>query len=237
MPKNFSLFSIVTVAIASAFTSALIPTRNAQAQFANSGNLTAEVSALRNKTGQVCFSLFDSSKGFPNDDDSIVETKCVSLDPQAEDDMEASVSDDAAEVADSAVMASEGSDVELSDAVLSEVELSEVGVADAEASDVNISNAAISGAEASEAAAADTEETHASVSVTFESLPLGTYAVSVFHDENEDGEINQGGFGIPLEGFGFSKNPPITTRAPEFSETAVIVVGADTTTEIELIYY
>ncbi|KPQ36797.1 MAG: hypothetical protein HLUCCA11_04725 [Phormidesmis priestleyi Ana] len=79
--------------------------------------------------------------------------------------------------------------------------------------------------------------TTASISVSFEGLALGTYAVSVIHDENEDGELNTGNFGIPTEGFGFSQNPAIQMRAPDFSEAAVGVVGPDSVTQVELVYY
>ena len=71
---------------------------------------------------------------------------------------------------------------------------------------------------------------------TFEALSMGTYAVTVFHDENGDGQINRGTFGIPTEGFGFSRNPAIGTSAPKFYETAVFVFG-DTTTQIDMIYF
>lgn len=70
----------------------------------------------------------------------------------------------------------------------------------------------------------------------FEALSMGTYAVTVFHDENGDGQINRGTFGIPTEGFGFSRNPAIGTSAPKFYETAVFVFG-DTTTQIDMIYF
>ena len=203
MHSNIALsLAAIATTLASSF--------SAQAQFANSGNLTAEVSSLRNETGQVCFSLFDSSKGFPNDKESIVETKCVSAALSADSD-----------AAETAAQSGETQSVETQSGETQGAETQ-----GAETQSVETQGAETQGAEA-----------EGSLSVTFESLPLGTYAVSVFHDENEDGQINQGGFGIPLEGFGFSQNPAITTRAPEFSETAIIVVGAETKTEIELIYY
>lgn len=74
------------------------------------------------------------------------------------------------------------------------------------------------------------------LSVTFPDLSIGTYAVSVLHDENGDEQINQGTFGIPTEGFGFSRNPVIQAGAPDFYETALFVFGS-TTTEIEMVYF
>ena len=82
----------------------------------------------------------------------------------------------------------------------------------------------------------ESSEREADITVTFAELEAGTYAVSVLHDENEDQQINQGSFGIPTEGFGFSRNPMVQTGAPEFAEAAVVVFGS-TTTDIEMIYF
>jgi uncharacterized protein (DUF2141 family) len=73
--------------------------------------------------------------------------------------------------------------------------------------------------------------------VSFENLPAGNYAVAVIHDENGDREMNSDDLGIPLEGFGFSRNPQVTTKAPTFAETALFVVGASTDTKIALKYF
>jgi len=43
-------------------------------------------------------------------------------------------------------------------------------------------------------------------SVTFEDLPPGEYALKVFHDENDDGELDTNFLGIPSENYGFSNN-------------------------------
>ena len=40
----------------------------------------------------------------------------------------------------------------------------------------------------------------------FEGVPYGEYAVSVVHDENDNGEIDRGFLGIPKEGYGVSNN-------------------------------
>ena len=80
------------------------------------------------------------------------------------------------------------------------------------------------------------EGASSTISITFKDLRASTYAVSVLHDEDEDQQIGQGAFGVPTEGFGFSRNPIIRTGAPEFSETAIFVLG-DTATQIDLIYF
>ncbi|SEL68891.1 Uncharacterized conserved protein, DUF2141 family [Sphingomonas palmae] len=50
----------------------------------------------------------------------------------------------------------------------------------------------------------------------FTGLPYGTYAVAVIHDENSNAKLDTFA-GIPREGFGFSRNPPIRFGAPRFA--------------------
>ncbi|MBN3889943.1 MAG: DUF2141 domain-containing protein [Nostoc sp. JL31] len=73
--------------------------------------------------------------------------------------------------------------------------------------------------------------------ITFNNLKAGSYAVAVFHDQNNDSTLNSNIFGIPSEGFGFSSNPEIRTRAPRFSEAAFLVAGPDTNIQIQLKYF
>lgn len=54
---------------------------------------------------------------------------------------------------------------------------------------------------------------------TFRSVPGGTYALSAIHDANSDGKLNTT-FGMPTEGFAFSRNPKIKMRAPRFNEAS-----------------
>ncbi|MCY7279553.1 MAG: DUF2141 domain-containing protein [Sphingomonas bacterium] len=63
---------------------------------------------------------------------------------------------------------------------------------------------------------------HASVAplhYQFRSVPAGTYAVSAIHDSNNDGKLNTS-FGMPTEGFAFSRNPKMRMRAPRFNEAS-----------------
>ena len=43
-------------------------------------------------------------------------------------------------------------------------------------------------------------------SVTFDALPDGEYAVSVYHDENNNGKLDSNFLGIPKEDYGCSNN-------------------------------
>jgi uncharacterized protein (DUF2141 family) len=62
--------------------------------------------------------------------------------------------------------------------------------------------------------------------VVFENVPGGTYALSVIHDANENGELDSNMIGIPKEGFGFSNDAMGTFGPPKF-EKASIKVGPD----------
>jgi uncharacterized protein (DUF2141 family) len=67
------------------------------------------------------------------------------------------------------------------------------------------------------------------------SVPAGTYAVLVIHDENRDGRLNMT-LGIPREGFGFSNNPPMRPRAPRWDEIRVAVPPGAVTQTIRVRY-
>lgn len=55
----------------------------------------------------------------------------------------------------------------------------------------------------------------------YEGLEPGQYAVAVFHDEDHDDEFDQGTFGIPLEGYGFSRDAPVFFGEPPFKDAAI----------------
>lgn len=67
--------------------------------------------------------------------------------------------------------------------------------------------------------------------------PNKQYAIAVFHDANSNGDLDKApGIGIPLEGFGFSTNPPLKIGAPAFEEVAIKVGDNNATTLINLLY-
>ena len=51
---------------------------------------------------------------------------------------------------------------------------------------------------------------------TFKDIPDGIYAVSVFHDEDDNGEITTNFLGIPKESYGASNNAKGTFGPPEW---------------------
>lgn len=50
-----------------------------------------------------------------------------------------------------------------------------------------------------------------SVTVTFENVRYGNYAVSVYQDKNKNGKLDKNRLGMPVEPYGFSNNPRIIT--------------------------
>lgn len=67
-------------------------------------------------------------------------------------------------------------------------------------------------------------------------LPMGDYALSVFHDENQNGKFDTNFFGIPKEGFAFSSNPKIYFGPPTF-EKAKFQIEMNQTIKLEFIYF
>jgi uncharacterized protein (DUF2141 family) len=57
-----------------------------------------------------------------------------------------------------------------------------------------------------------------SASVTFEGIEKGEYAVSVYHDENNNGKLDTGFMGIPSEGYGSSNNAKGFMGPPKYAD-------------------
>lgn len=68
---------------------------------------------------------------------------------------------------------------------------------------------------------------------TFEDMPMGRYAIQVFHDENGNGDLDTGAFGIPNERYGFSNNA-VANFGPPALEERLFTLDATTKVIIEL---
>lgn len=73
--------------------------------------------------------------------------------------------------------------------------------------------------------------------VTFKDLPQGTFAVSVLHDENNNGKMDKNFFGMPKESYGASNNPGKKMRAANFDEAKFSVNTPEQTIKIALIHW
>lgn len=68
-----------------------------------------------------------------------------------------------------------------------------------------------------------------SVTTTFEGLEPGEYAIRLYHDVNDDGEMNTNPFGMPIEPYAFSNNAK-GRFGPAKWKDAKFTVGADAET-------
>jgi uncharacterized protein (DUF2141 family) len=75
-----------------------------------------------------------------------------------------------------------------------------------------------------------------SATCMFGSLPVGTYAVAVFHAERNEARIETGAFGKPKQGYGFSNNPSSGFGPPSFSAAAFNYQGGNQTLQVSLQY-
>lgn len=74
------------------------------------------------------------------------------------------------------------------------------------------------------------------IKVVFEKVPAGTYAVSIIHDKNENGELDSNFFGMPTEGFGFSNDAMGTFGPPDFAKASFVLGAEPTNVSISLRY-
>jgi uncharacterized protein (DUF2141 family) len=68
---------------------------------------------------------------------------------------------------------------------------------------------------------------------TFTQIPYGEYAISVFHDENNDEVLNRSAVGFPTEAYGFSNNPP-GISIPGYEESVFEINTSTSQLEITL---
>lgn len=67
--------------------------------------------------------------------------------------------------------------------------------------------------------------------VTFENLPVGEYAISTYHDENNNGKLDKNMMGIPSESYAASNNAKGFMGPPSYKD-AKFVVSKDSKIEI-----
>ncbi|CAB5499239.1 hypothetical protein BTHERMOSOX_333 [Bathymodiolus thermophilus thioautotrophic gill symbiont] len=59
--------------------------------------------------------------------------------------------------------------------------------------------------------------------ITIHNVNPGTYALSVFHDIDNDDKLSTNFFGVPNEGYGFSNNVVGNFGKPTFKETSFVI--------------
>lgn len=78
--------------------------------------------------------------------------------------------------------------------------------------------------------------TAASMAVSLDSIPGGTYGVAVYHDENFNEKMDRHWYGFPKEGYGASNGARGTFGPPAFADAQFIFSSARDTVKIFMQY-
>lgn len=70
----------------------------------------------------------------------------------------------------------------------------------------------------------------------FDDIPAGTYALALHHDEDADGRMDTGLFGIPTEGTGASNDARAAFGPPSFESARFTHASADSTLRVRMAY-
>jgi uncharacterized protein (DUF2141 family) len=71
---------------------------------------------------------------------------------------------------------------------------------------------------------------------SFEPIPAGTYGVACFHDENGNGKLDTGLFGVPTEGTVASNHAQGSMGPPPFDKAKFSFTGQATTLDLHMSY-
>jgi uncharacterized protein (DUF2141 family) len=73
--------------------------------------------------------------------------------------------------------------------------------------------------------------------IIFSDVPFGSYVLAVFHDENNNGELDKNDKGIPLEALGVSNNVKMKLGPPKFERAVFEINELETEVAISLQQY
>lgn len=73
-----------------------------------------------------------------------------------------------------------------------------------------------------------------SVKAVFKNVMPGEYAISLIHDENNNGEMDKNMLGAPKEAYGVSNNAKNTFSAPDWSDAKFTVASENIIQSIDL---
>jgi uncharacterized protein (DUF2141 family) len=74
------------------------------------------------------------------------------------------------------------------------------------------------------------------LTVVFDELPAGAYALGAYHDENDNGQLDTNFFGYPIEGYALSNGIRAAMTRPRFADAAFLVGNADTYITLHIKY-
>ena len=73
-----------------------------------------------------------------------------------------------------------------------------------------------------------------SVQILFKNLPAGEYAISVYHDQNNNGKLDANFMGIPSEPYAFSNNAPSRFGPAKYEDAKFTITDQKTIQKINL---
>ena len=74
------------------------------------------------------------------------------------------------------------------------------------------------------------------ITVVFDNLPPGTYAVGAYHDENSNDHLDTNFLGLPVEGYALSNGVRAALSKPEFYQAAFTVGASDRPVALHIRY-
>ena len=64
----------------------------------------------------------------------------------------------------------------------------------------------------------------------------GSYAISLYHDEDGSKKLSKNFLGLPKEGYGFSRDAPVSYRLPDLDEAVFTALPGDTRIRVTMRY-
>ena len=74
------------------------------------------------------------------------------------------------------------------------------------------------------------------VTVTFRDLPPGKYALTTYHDENDNGKLDADAVGVPTEGYGVSNDAREVLAPPQWAKASFDLTDQAKSIAINLSY-
>jgi uncharacterized protein (DUF2141 family) len=74
------------------------------------------------------------------------------------------------------------------------------------------------------------------ITVVFDGLAPGRYAVGAYHDENGNGKLDTNFFGWPIEGYALSNGIRLHIFRPRFADSAFSLDGEETSVALHIGY-
>jgi uncharacterized protein (DUF2141 family) len=78
-----------------------------------------------------------------------------------------------------------------------------------------------------EIAAVEVKAVNGQVVAVLKNIGVGTYAISVIHDANNNKELDSNAFGMPKEGFGFSNDAMGMFGPPDFKKASFVYTNQE----------